>query len=323
LAYQWRKGGNNLTDGGRISGTTTAILSLSGVQAADAGSYDVVVSNTAGTATSQVARLTVRVNTAPVMGAVANQTVDELKLLTVQLSATDADVPANNLTFGLVSGPSGLTVDGAGKVQWTPTEAQGPSTNTVKVKVTDDGVPSLSATNSFTVVVKEVNTTPVLAPVSDRTVDELKLLTVQLSATDADVPANNLTFGLVSGPSGLTVAGTGQVQWTPAEAQGPSTNTVTVKVTDDGLPPLSATNSFSVVVRAQPRLELKAIGLVDGVFTMIANGVAGRTFTLQVSADLNSWTDFVTTNSVGATLTLEDRAARLASRKFYRLKQVQ
>jgi DNA/RNA endonuclease G (NUC1) len=45
LSYQWRKGGVGLSDGGIIAGTHTATLTLTGVAAGDAGSYDVVVSN--------------------------------------------------------------------------------------------------------------------------------------------------------------------------------------------------------------------------------------------------------------------------------------
>jgi pectate lyase len=53
LSYQWYK------DGSLISGATTSSLSLSNVQAADAGGYSVVVSNAVGTATSNTASLTV------------------------------------------------------------------------------------------------------------------------------------------------------------------------------------------------------------------------------------------------------------------------
>ena len=44
--YQWKKGSANLTDGGRISGATTATLTISTVQTGDEGGYSVVVSNT-------------------------------------------------------------------------------------------------------------------------------------------------------------------------------------------------------------------------------------------------------------------------------------
>ncbi len=57
--YQWRKNGSNLSDGGTISGATTASLSISATVAGDAGSYDVVVSNSCGTTTSNAAALTV------------------------------------------------------------------------------------------------------------------------------------------------------------------------------------------------------------------------------------------------------------------------
>jgi len=59
LSYQWRKGGSPLSDGGNISGATTATLSLSGVALSDAGSYDVVVTNSVSSATSAAATLTV------------------------------------------------------------------------------------------------------------------------------------------------------------------------------------------------------------------------------------------------------------------------
>ncbi len=59
LSYQWRKDGNNLTDGGSIAGATSATLTITGAVAADAGSYDVVVSNVAGSVTSVAATLTI------------------------------------------------------------------------------------------------------------------------------------------------------------------------------------------------------------------------------------------------------------------------
>ncbi|MEJ1971089.1 MAG: ExeM/NucH family extracellular endonuclease [Lacunisphaera sp.] len=58
LAYQWRKGGVPLADGGSISGSTSAALTISPVGAGDVGSYDVVVSNAAPTtATSNAVAL--------------------------------------------------------------------------------------------------------------------------------------------------------------------------------------------------------------------------------------------------------------------------
>ncbi|HRZ45995.1 MAG TPA: immunoglobulin domain-containing protein [Candidatus Paceibacterota bacterium] len=59
LSYQWRKGEADLVDGGTVSGVTTANLLIADVQLADAGRYSVVLTNAYGSATSQVAQLTV------------------------------------------------------------------------------------------------------------------------------------------------------------------------------------------------------------------------------------------------------------------------
>ncbi|MEI7658591.1 MAG: immunoglobulin domain-containing protein [Phycisphaerae bacterium] len=57
LAYQWRKGGVN------ISGATSSSYSVASASSGDAGSYDCVVTNACGSVTSSAATLTV--NTAP------------------------------------------------------------------------------------------------------------------------------------------------------------------------------------------------------------------------------------------------------------------
>lgn len=58
-AYQWRKGGVNLSDGGRVSGATTAQLTISGLAAEDAGDYDVLLTLGASTVASAASALTV------------------------------------------------------------------------------------------------------------------------------------------------------------------------------------------------------------------------------------------------------------------------
>jgi hypothetical protein len=57
--FQWRKNGAN------IAGATGATLSLTNIQAADAGTYSVVVTNSAGSVTSNNATLTVNTTSAP------------------------------------------------------------------------------------------------------------------------------------------------------------------------------------------------------------------------------------------------------------------
>jgi uncharacterized delta-60 repeat protein len=60
LGYQWFKFGMPLVDGGKVTGATTANLSLADVLRAGAGSFRVVVSNSFGSVTSAIATLTVR-----------------------------------------------------------------------------------------------------------------------------------------------------------------------------------------------------------------------------------------------------------------------
>src|SRR5439155_581471 len=155
-------------------------------------------------------------NSAPVLTVPGNQTINELSTLVVTNTATDTDLPSNTLTFGLVSGPSGVALNPTtGVLHWTPAEAQGPSTNTITLKVTDTGSPPLSATTIPYTTVFRANSAPVLTVPGNQTINELSTLVMTNTATDTDVPSNTLTFELVSGPSGVAVnPTTGVLSWT-------------------------------------------------------------------------------------------------------------
>jgi len=59
LSYEWRKEGVPLSDGGSVSGSHTATLTIDPVSFADAGSYDVVVTDSCTSVTSYPAALSV------------------------------------------------------------------------------------------------------------------------------------------------------------------------------------------------------------------------------------------------------------------------
>ena len=189
-------------------------------------------------------------NTPPVLTVIPNQAVYANTLLSFTANATDTDPPPQTLTFTLGSGaPAGATITTNGIFAWTPTAAQAPSTNSITVTVTDNGVPALSSSQSFAVVVYPPNTPPVLTVIPNRTVYANTLLSFTASATDTDQPPQTLTFTLGPGaPAGATLATNGIFAWTPAAAQAPSTNSITVTVTDNGVPALSSSQSFTVVV---------------------------------------------------------------------------
>ena len=63
--------------------------------------------------------------------------------------------------------------------------------------MTDNGTPALSDTNSFTLTVNEVNVAPVLTVPASQTISELVAFSANATATDADLPAQTLTFALV------------------------------------------------------------------------------------------------------------------------------
>ncbi len=251
FTFRWLLSNTNLVGGGGISGTASNVLSFTPIGMNNAGSYRVVVSNSFGSVTSTVATVTVvNPNNPPVLTPISNQTINEQTLL--QFACTASDPDGNSLTFSLDPGaPTGASINSStGVFSWTPTEAQGPSTNTITVRVTDNGVPPMSATQTFTVTVNEVNQPPVLQPIANKSDVAGTLLTFTASASDPDIPANTLSFSLDSGaPTGAGInSSSGVFSWTPTQAQAPSTNSITVRVTDNGVPPLSATQNFTVTV---------------------------------------------------------------------------
>ena len=66
LAYQWKKGVTVLSEGARISGSTTPNLQITSIISGDAGNYSCTVTNIAGSTNSDAATLTV--STAPTTG---------------------------------------------------------------------------------------------------------------------------------------------------------------------------------------------------------------------------------------------------------------
>src|SRR5204863_249503 len=205
---------------------------------------------------------------APVLTVPANTNINELATLTVTNTATDPDIPANALTFSLVSvspAPTGAVNlnPTTGVLTFTPSEADGPGTNVFTIRVTDYNPSAVNTTNltdtkSFTVIVNEVNSAPVLTVPANTNINELATLTVTNTATDPDIPANALTFSLVSvspAPTGAVNLNptTGVLTFTPSEADGRGTNVFTIRVTDYNPSAVNTTNltdtkSFAVIV---------------------------------------------------------------------------
>jgi hypothetical protein len=143
------------------------------------------------------------VNTPPYWPAnVPSQAIYTINLLTplvVTNTALDSDLPPNPLTYRFLSSPAGATIDPNGIISWTPSLAQGGTTNVFTTVVTDTNPPavntkSFSATNSFTVIVTTFINLPGGHPQTNLAVAGGVTYYVVTVPGDADFATNILDF---------------------------------------------------------------------------------------------------------------------------------
>lgn len=104
VVYRWRKNGSNLSDGGRVSGSGTARLVISGLDAGDAASYSCRITFDGKTLTTNGAVVTIR--GLPVVNPVPAQIWSVSQTITLALTSQ------NGATRYTASGlPSGVTFD--------------------------------------------------------------------------------------------------------------------------------------------------------------------------------------------------------------------
>jgi pimeloyl-ACP methyl ester carboxylesterase len=215
------------------------------------------------------------------------QVFDELLLASLDLAAEDKALSERVLSHSLKSGPTGLSVTASGRLDWVPTESQGPSTNLVEVAVTDGDV---RTTKRIVLVVREVNTPPSLAALPDVTLAPGVEWLVPAVGTDVDLPAQALGYTLKSGPIGVSIhPATGIIRWTPPKADGPGVYPVTILVTDSF--GAAGEQSFRVTVSGPAQAPILAIGSAnaDGSITLQIRADRGAIVELEHSGDLKTW----------------------------------
>lgn len=117
--YQWLHDGVALTEGGRFAGVATGTLTVTGVQATDAGSYTVRLSNQFGEVTSLPAALTVRPLIVSAQGTVLANSDASQVTLSVSVSGSGP------FTYQWYRGQSGdLSAPVSGAISATLTVAQ-------------------------------------------------------------------------------------------------------------------------------------------------------------------------------------------------------
>ncbi len=235
-----------------------------------------------------------------------------------------AVAPPSILTFSLSNAPSGANINPTnGTFSWTPTEAQGPGTYAITVRVIKNGNPALADAKTFTVTVNEVNQPPVLAAVADRLVNAGSALSFTISATDPDLPPNTLTFSLDVAPPGATLGpSNGIFSWTAPQTSAPLTNTVTVRVSDNGTPLLSDTKSFNLIVVPPPRFGSVVTSSDDLVLTWQA--FPGKRYRVEYKDALSApaWTPLgPELTASGWVLSVTDTPGA-SPQRFFRIVQV-
>ena len=273
-----------------------------------------------GTNSFTVVVIQPQTNTAPVLPSQTNLTVNELTTLVVTNTATDAQSPPQILSYSLQNAPAGASIDTNGVITWIPAQTQSPSTNTITTVVINNGVPPMSATNSFTVTVVEVNVAPTLPTIGTQTVSELMLLTVTNTASEPNIHSVTTGYGLLTAPIGVSISTNGVITWTPSPAQIPSTNLITTVVTNsnpyDALnPQLTATNSFTVfalpppgpvlpvqtnqTVNALTTLTVTNTATYNGTVTQMVTNTILFTYTNRTALLADGWS-FIATQAGGA-----------------------
>ncbi|WP_162844817.1 tandem-95 repeat protein, partial [Pelolinea submarina] len=262
LTFSLEDGTGGSIPAGASIGATSGLFSWTPTEAQGAGVYtfDVCVSDGSLEDCQTITATVNEVNSDPILDEIGSQGGDELENIAFTATASDSDLPANTLTFGLADGDSGLVPEGAaidvssGLFSWLPNESQGPGVYTFDVCVGDG-----SAQDCETIIttINEVNTAPVLTPIENMTVEMEDELSFTALATDEDLPPNILTFSLTGTvPSGAVIGALdGVFSWTPTTEQGTGVYSFSVQVCDDGVVPLCDAQEITVtvtIVNAEP-----------------------------------------------------------------------
>ena len=213
------------------------------------GTHEIILSATDahGAETLQAYNLSVlatALNAAPVITSTPRTKVRLGTSYAYLIQAWDAN--GDPLTYSLLSGPTGMTVNAQDRVVlWTPTNDQF-GAHPVQLQA-DDGR-GASVQQSFTVQVTNANSNaaPIITSQARAAAVVSQMYVYDITADDAD--GDPLTWSLVDAPAGVSLnTQAGTLRWTPTLDQ-LGENTVTVEVTD----PLGATaqQSFTITVRS-------------------------------------------------------------------------
>jgi hypothetical protein len=267
---------------------------------------------------------------ATVLQAPAQASVPEGTLFTYSFGT-----PCQNLRFSLGSGaPDGAQIDPVlGILAWLPTEEQGPGVYPLQICVSDINNPFTPVECvTMQITVQEVNSPPVIDPIGPQVIAADVPIQFTVTAYDPDIPSQTLTFSLDQGaPYGANVdPKTGLFTWTPDATQATTQYSITVRVTDNGTPPLSATTTFTAAPSGPvSEVLLRVAAVSNGQITLCMDGgTLGTMYSLETTISLtplsgtNGWTVLQTFWKGEQTYCATTTAAGGAAR-FFRIRRIQ
>jgi hypothetical protein len=263
------------------------------------------------------AQTTVSVNTTPpTISVVSNVTLNAGQTLSLSVTASDPN-PLNTLTFSLgPDAPVGVVINpSSGQITWATSPAFGRTTNLINIIATDNGQPPLSATATVTVVLLPIPEPPVLALISNVVVAPQNVVRFQVYATDPN--GYQLSYSLASNapPTAQIDCTNGIFDWVPTRAYAETTNLITVIVTDNGTPPLSASQTFQIIVLDYLELTLGTTNLEAGqsseipIYVDSDAGMTNLAFTVQVPPNTLTNLSLVSTSPQIASATLQNQTS--------------
>ena len=195
LTYQWKRNGSTLTGAKSFSYTTASTTSSD-----NGAQFSLVVSNSAGSATSASATLTVNAASAPLQISTAQLPGGFVSgIYNSTLAATGGSTPYN---WSLLSGslPNGLSLNSSGVVSGTPSLA-GSFPFTVQVK----DASSTTASRNFSInIASPVPTVAITSPTNGSTVSG----TISVSGTASDSVSISSVQVAIDGGSYSSASGT-------------------------------------------------------------------------------------------------------------------
>jgi glucuronoarabinoxylan endo-1,4-beta-xylanase len=167
------------------------------------------------------------------------------------------------------------------------------------------------------------NTPPALASIANQTINAGFALVLTNTANDTDQPPQQLTFSLLSAPTNATLTplntNNAVFSWRPLVNQANTTNSIALKVADNGTPSLSATSSFKVTVNPLIQPMVSSINVSGGQVSLVATGTVGPDYTVLISTNLAIWQVLFTSNSPALPVTLVDTNVNAYPFRFYRI----